>query len=156
MIKNKQETSSHSKLFRSNSDKVIGGVCGGLGQYFDIDSTLIRIIFVLLAVFGGGGILAYFILWIIVPANGSILDNPEDVIKENAKEFKEKVSSFTKDFRNSKNNDNSKSVFAALIIIFGVILLLKNFGYLTFFDFGRLWPIFVIFLGFIILNKNKK
>lgn len=56
------------KLYRSNSDKMIAGVCGGLGQYFGIDPTLIRLIFALLVVFGvGSGILLYIILAIVVP-----------------------------------------------------------------------------------------
>jgi phage shock protein C len=55
------------KLTRSSHDKMIAGVCGGLGQYFGIDSTVVRLIFVLLALAGGPGILAYIILWLVVP-----------------------------------------------------------------------------------------
>lgn len=58
------------KLFRSTSDKMIAGICGGLGQYLGIDSTIVRLIFVLLALAGGPGILAYIILWLIVPEEG--------------------------------------------------------------------------------------
>ncbi len=56
------------KLYRSESDRMIGGVCGGLGDYLDIDSTLVRIIFVALALMGGPGFLVYLILLIIVPS----------------------------------------------------------------------------------------
>ncbi|MGE5530718.1 MAG: PspC domain-containing protein [Bacteroidota bacterium] len=56
------------KLYRSNSDKMIAGVCGGLGKYFGIDPTLIRLVFALLVVFGvGSGILLYIILAIVMP-----------------------------------------------------------------------------------------
>jgi phage shock protein C len=55
------------KLYRSRTDSRIAGVCGGLGEYFDIDPTLIRLIFVLLALTGGHGVLLYIILWIVVP-----------------------------------------------------------------------------------------
>ena len=54
------------KLYRSKTDKKICGVCGGLGEYFNVDSTLIRLAAVLLA-FWGGGILAYIIAAIIIP-----------------------------------------------------------------------------------------
>lgn len=58
----------NKKLYRSNSDKMIAGVCGGLGQYFSVDPTLIRLIFALLVVFGvGSGILLYIILAIVMP-----------------------------------------------------------------------------------------
>lgn len=56
------------KLYRSKTDRKIAGVCGGLGQYFDIDPTLIRVAFVLLALPGGlPGVLPYFILWVVIP-----------------------------------------------------------------------------------------
>lgn len=53
-------------LYRDTDDTVLGGVCSGLGHYFDIDTTLIRVVFVVLAVFGGGGLLAYVILWAVL------------------------------------------------------------------------------------------
>lgn len=55
------------KLYRSKEDRWLGGVCGGLGVYFNVDSTLIRVLFILFALAIGGGILAYIILWIIIP-----------------------------------------------------------------------------------------
>ena len=58
---------SAKKLYRSTKDKMIGGVAGGLGEYFNVDTTLIRLLFVLVCLLGGSGILAYIILWIIVP-----------------------------------------------------------------------------------------
>ncbi|MFZ5987774.1 MAG: PspC domain-containing protein [Bacillota bacterium] len=55
------------KLYLSDTDKKIGGVCGGLGEYFGIDTTIVRIIWVLFAFFAGSSILAYFICWFIIP-----------------------------------------------------------------------------------------
>ena len=56
------------KLYLSNTDRKIGGVCGGLGEYFGKDSTLFRIIFVLIAVLSAGlGILAYLAMWMVIP-----------------------------------------------------------------------------------------
>ena len=56
------------KLYLSNSDRKIGGVCGGLGEYYEKDSTLIRILFVLLTLFSfGSGIIIYLVMWLIVP-----------------------------------------------------------------------------------------
>ena len=55
------------KLYRSRNDRVISGVCGGIGAYFDIDPVMIRIIAVLLLVFGGSGLLAYLIAILIIP-----------------------------------------------------------------------------------------
>lgn len=56
------------KLYRSSTDKMIAGVCGGLGKYLNVDPTLIRLIFALLVLFGvGTGLLIYVILMIVVP-----------------------------------------------------------------------------------------
>ncbi len=55
------------RLYRSQRDEVIGGVAGGLGEYFAVDPVWSRIGFVILAVGGGSGILIYLIMWIIVP-----------------------------------------------------------------------------------------
>ncbi|MGE5603318.1 MAG: PspC domain-containing protein [Nitrososphaerales archaeon] len=64
---------NEKKLYRSNSDKMIAGVCGGLGQYFGVDPTLIRLIFALLVVFGvGSGIVLYIILAIVMPPEPSV------------------------------------------------------------------------------------
>ena len=55
------------KLFKSTSDKKLCGVCGGIAEYFNIDSTIVRLIWVLLSFFCGSGILAYIIAALIMP-----------------------------------------------------------------------------------------
>ncbi len=57
------------RLRRSLADRWIGGVCGGLGEYFDIDPTVVRVAYVLLSIFSAGfpGILVYLILWFLIP-----------------------------------------------------------------------------------------
>jgi phage shock protein C len=55
------------KLYRSKTNRKLAGVCGGLAQYFNVDATLIRVLFVLLAVLGGSGLVLYLAMWIIVP-----------------------------------------------------------------------------------------
>lgn len=58
---------AHKKLYRIPSKGMIGGVCAGLGEYLDLDPTVIRLVFVLLAFGGGSGVLIYIIMWLIVP-----------------------------------------------------------------------------------------
>ncbi len=55
------------KLYRSETDRKIAGVCGGIAEYFDLDSTLVRLGWILFLFAGGSGILAYFIAWLIMP-----------------------------------------------------------------------------------------
>jgi phage shock protein PspC (stress-responsive transcriptional regulator) len=59
------------RLYRSNDDRKIAGVCGGLGQYFDLDPVFFRLVFLALLCFGGMGLLAYLAMWIMVPLEGA-------------------------------------------------------------------------------------
>ncbi len=60
-------SSARKRLTRSRRDSKIAGVCGGFAEYLDVDATLIRLIWVMLALFGGWGVLGYLIGWIIMP-----------------------------------------------------------------------------------------
>jgi len=55
------------RLYRSRTDCKLAGVCGGLAQYFNTDVTLLRVLFVVLAVLGGPGLVIYLLMWILVP-----------------------------------------------------------------------------------------
>lgn len=55
------------KLERSSRDKKIAGVCGGIGKYFNIDPVIVRIIFLVLLLCVGGGLLLYIIMWLLMP-----------------------------------------------------------------------------------------
>jgi len=55
------------RLYRKQNEAVFGGVCAGLGDYFSVDKVLIRLIWTFLVVFGGIGLLAYLIAWILIP-----------------------------------------------------------------------------------------
>ncbi len=58
---------SEKRLTRMEEGRMIAGVCAGLGRYLGIDATVVRLIFVLLALFAAGGLLLYLILWLIMP-----------------------------------------------------------------------------------------
>ena len=74
------------KLYRSRTDRMISGVCGGLGKYLGIDPTLIRLVFVLLLLFGvGSGLILYIILMFIVPEEPEttrVLDAIKDTLDD--------------------------------------------------------------------------
>ena len=56
------------RLYRSDTDKMIGGICGGIAEYFTLDPTLVRIGYILLSLFTVfSGVLAYLVLWVVVP-----------------------------------------------------------------------------------------
>ena len=68
----------HKKLYRSETNRWLLGVCGGLGEYFDLDPTLIRVLFIVFALVFGGGFLLYLILWIIIPMKPPEIETSED------------------------------------------------------------------------------
>jgi phage shock protein C len=59
---------SPKRLYRSRDNRMIGGVCGGLAEYFNIDPTLVRLVFLILFLAAGSGPLLYRVMWVIVPA----------------------------------------------------------------------------------------
>jgi phage shock protein C len=128
------------RLYRSQSNKMIAGVCGGIADYFEIDPTLIRLIVVAIALFGGVGLLAYIAAIFIVP------NNPEEVHSENS----------------SENLIKDKSLFwGSLLIIFGLFFLLRQMGFFYGFEFWRIpwqmvWAAFLIIIGFYLLYNRKK
>jgi len=60
------------RLYRSQKDRIIGGVCGGLSDYFGWDPTLVRVVFAVLLLAGGNGLLLYLLLWILTPLEPSV------------------------------------------------------------------------------------
>jgi phage shock protein PspC (stress-responsive transcriptional regulator) len=61
-----------ARLTRSETDKRIAGVCGGIAEYFDIESTVVRIVFVLISLMSGVGFLVYVVLWIVLPKGSPV------------------------------------------------------------------------------------
>ena len=66
-------SSEVKRLYRSRSERMIAGICGGLGQYLGTDPTIIRLVFVLLAVLGPG-VIIYLIAWLVVPEEPLVKD----------------------------------------------------------------------------------
>ncbi len=137
-----------SKLYRSETDKKIGGVCGGLANYFDIDVVLIRVAFVLLLLFGGGGLLAYIILWVVIPTE------PMDFTKAgNIQEDTSNVDDSSEEGVENENKKNNTSLIAGMILIFvGLIILFdKILPYYNILDF---WPIVFIVIGALMIKPE--
>jgi phage shock protein PspC (stress-responsive transcriptional regulator) len=66
------ENNNYRRLTRSTADRRIAGVCGGLAKYLTVDPTVIRIIFLITAIFGGIGFWAYLVIWLVAPEDNLI------------------------------------------------------------------------------------
>jgi phage shock protein PspC (stress-responsive transcriptional regulator) len=75
------------RLVRSTNDRKVAGVCGGLADYFDLDPTIIRVVWVLAVLCGGTGLLAYIILWVAVPEGVTGVAATSAAATQNAGQF---------------------------------------------------------------------
>ncbi|HZK38313.1 MAG TPA: PspC domain-containing protein [Clostridia bacterium] len=138
-----------NRLYRSESDKKIAGVCGGIAEYFGIDSTIIRLIWTISIAVYGTGLLVYIIAAIIMPTKGEI-DAKMNMHQDSDEINKQKNSIFDGDFDKEKN----KKFWGYLLIIIGAILLSKRFIVLEWLSFRFLFPIILIILGILVLSDN--
>ncbi len=99
------------KLYRSEENKMIAGVCGGIGEYFDVDPTLIRVIYVFLSLLTGGfGFPMYLVLWIIIPSKSSVKKDSDEFLKDNKEDMKKTFDTLAKSAKKSfKVDTNRKS-----------------------------------------------
>lgn len=151
----KEEKQASFKLYRSETDRIIGGVAGGLGEYFNIDPVIIRIIFIALTVFGGGGIPLYLILWVVIPTQSRIQSNTRDTVRENVEEMKGKANAWVGDVKTFSQRKKSRSWLGFLIVLIGFVFLFDALGMVSFITVRRLWPLLIIVLGFMILFQGE-
>ncbi|MFQ6612017.1 MAG: PspC domain-containing protein [Fidelibacterota bacterium] len=119
------------RIYRSRHDRVIGGVCGGIADYFNFDPTLVRIVWIFFTVFGGSGALAYIIALIIIPDEYELIKPRET---------------------SQVNNPDHRKIWAFLLIIVGFVLLLQH-GDLFRLVWHRFWGFGVnILFSFILIG----
>ncbi len=135
-----------ARLYRSEKNRVVGGVAAGLAEYLDLDPTLIRALFVIVTILGGSGILVYLVLWLIMPSYSETSGTGEEHIKKNVEEMQEKARVFTK-------GGNSRYLVGIILLVLGIGLLFENFG-LPSFALIKLWPVLLIILAFSMLSKK--
>jgi phage shock protein C len=158
------------RLYRSRNQRMIWGVCGGLAQYFNIDPTIVRLIFILTIPLGGIGIITYIILSFVVPLENTQTTEPKDTIKENVQEIKETAEAIGKDLqstfsakeRNKETSENngprSSLVIGIIILIIGVISLLFTIGphIVWWLRWAYLWPVLIITIGLLIIFARRR
>lgn len=130
------------RLYKSRRDKIIDGVCGGFAEYFEVDASIIRLIWVLITLMGGSGLIAYLIAMIIMPVNPEHLttQQPDNIYKN--------------------GRGDRRRFFGVMLILIGVLILMANIGWIW--DFGWwsfswkiLLPILVIVLGIFLIYTQE-
>ena len=141
-----------SGLYRSKSESMIGGVAGGIGEAINIDPTFIRVLFILLVLVGGGGVILYIILWIVLPLNDQNTYNVNsNIMEENNTQEKGQGPDFSHDTTKFKKKDEGSLLAGLILITLGIILLVIR--YIPRIDFGDLWPVILIVIGIVLLRN---
>ena len=144
------------RIYRSRKESMIAGVCGGLGEYFDIDPVIMRLIFVLLIFAGGAGLIGYIIAWIIIPLAPSSEASQTGTAGGGAAAPAAEPALGLRPGQEAQPEDKqeSRAMMAGLILVtLGVLFLFGNLFH--WFRFWELWPVILIVIGAIIILKTK-
>lgn len=136
------------KLYRLRNDRVLAGVASGLARHFKTDPVLIRVLFIALALAGGGGVLAYIIMWAIVPEEPYAFQPLSDAAAEPAADPNGMGS------ESPATESRQGSVIAGgVLILLGSLFLAEEF--LPSFDLSKFWPLILIGIGVLLLFNSK-
>jgi phage shock protein C len=132
------------RLYRSSTNKVISGVCGGLGEYFDVDPTLLRLVAVV-GVFASMGFLipAYLLAWIILPQSYPGMEST-------SRSTAEPVSP------GAPASDTKWRTYLPGLLLVGLGALLLAREYFYWFSFNDLWPILLVCIGLALILRNGR
>jgi len=128
------------KLYRSKKDSIIAGVCGGIAEYFQLDSTLVRLLAILVVFLGGAGVIAYIVAWIIIPQNPEQETEPVELNDAPSED-------------SQVDKDGKRHIWGGFVLIaLGLFFLARSF-------FPRLmvvslWPIILIAVGIFLIIQS--
>ena len=138
------------QLRRSRDERVLSGLCGGLGDFFGVDPILFRVAFVLLAFAGGGGLVLYLVLTLVVPSEEHDEVGTRDTMRKGAEDLADSVRNVTEGFRGER--ESGRRTAAILLILLGAFFLFQNLDWL---DAGWIWPLLLIGLGAWLLGRRN-
>jgi phage shock protein C len=124
------------RLYRSNNEIKVAGVCSGLGQYFQVDPTLVRLFFVFLTFYNFLGVWVYLVLALLIP---KAPEGMEDSVNENI----------------LVNNSDNKRLIGGAMVALGTLALISelNISWFKWFDHYLLLPIIMILVGIVLLTR---
>jgi len=149
------------RLHRSRKDRMLCGVLGGLAEYFNIDSALLRVLFVLVVIATGGaaGIIAYIVMAIVFPVEGTPVTTPHsEAIKQNVEDMRQTAQEIAGSFKAGLDRNEARKpahrrgLAIGLVLIFlGAVFLLYNFGWLQWIKWSGAGGILLIVIGIILI-----
>jgi len=153
------------RLYRSSTQRMLSGVCGGLGEYFNIDPTLVRIVYILVTIATGVllGIGLYIVLWLIVPSEASVGKSIRESMRENVDEMAQSARDISSEVQATLRRTPTegthrieRAALAGLILVaIGVLFLLANLDLLGWLRWARFWPLILIVIGLLLLLRRR-
>ena len=148
------------RLVRKTGNAVLGGVAAGFGEYLDVDPVLIRLMFILLCLAGGSGLLIYLVCWLIMPRDdepaGRAADSEPPAADRFVDEMKQAGERFAGEIRRqSEAPGRGRFLAGAALIGIGLLFLVDRFSSVWWLDFWRLWPLLLIGAGLAILLRSR-
>ncbi|MBT9153319.1 MAG: hypothetical protein DDT35_01551 [Firmicutes bacterium] len=149
------------RLYRSRDNRVIAGVCGGLADYFGLDSTLVRVGMAVLVFFDGMGLIAYIAMALIVPKESMRVASPTQVVEANIEEMADTAEAFGERMEQTFTSTMPQShapraVLGGALVVLGAFLLLRNFNFLWWIDPRWLWPGVLILGGLAVFVHGMR
>ncbi|QQL49170.1 PspC domain-containing protein [Mucilaginibacter ginkgonis] len=147
------------KLYRDEFRKVVAGVCAGLSEYFDIDVSIIRVIFLLCLLLKGGGVLIYIVLWIVLPKKGlaRIPNSDSPIPPYTGSGFQDNAPAYQQPpfIRNKKNPSTGALIGGLIMIMLGAGFLLDQFKIIPDWDFEDWWPLILVVVGLVLIFSHR-
>lgn len=146
-------------LYKSRTNKVFAGVCGGLAEYFKVDPTLIRLAWALAFFVGGSGFVLYILALIIMPegpveqAKASSTPPPIVIMDDEEDEASTPPPFATANSTKGNGEEKRRQILGLILVAIGGYFLLERF--FPVFEFDNWWPLILVVLGFFILIKGK-
>ena len=143
------------RLYRSESNQVLGGVCAGLGEFLGINPVFIRVFFIVWTILGEFSVLIYILLWIIIPRESSINTTEKFEINDLGARFRQMGSEIS---MITRQPSSELIVFTgAGLIAWGVYYLVDGYINLNFWAYSQyVWPALLIIAGVLVIIRTVK
>lgn len=146
------------KLHRSQTDRLLAGVCGGLSEYLGIDSNLIRLFFILAGLATGIGFAVYLIMWVIVPYEGAV--GSADAAQTGAQEIALRAQTVGEEMRDIAGRPNQKLGIwvGGALLAWGLVALMRSLHipWLAWLRTDLLWPVLLIVSGAALIWRHDR
>jgi phage shock protein C len=171
----------NKKLYRDEYHKVFGGVCSGLAEYFEMDVTVMRLLFAFTFFIMGVGFGTYIILWIVLPKKGYMYNSYNNPTVDYTVPPQQPAGQFNNQQQTGnpyggnpfvsnpfevnpaegvapKQKSHTGIIIGLVLIMVGAAILINEYDLIPDFDFGRLWPVILVVVGgsLIVSGQRKK